>query len=145
MEKEVIKYTTEIDNRFWEMILKDIKPGHAYSYPEAMASIMQRAFSSQMLMGEEWFEVSASVLAGQFGWYRLKAKKFIDFCEEIGILSTKDTGRRRLARVVCLKIKKSSKPENLPVAASDAPDRPSVPQDRFNFSDSPRNEREGSL
>ena len=137
MEKDVIKYMTTIDNRFWESLLRGLKPGHVYSYPEALASIIQRAYSSKILMGDEWFEVSASVLAVQFGWYRLKTKKFIDFCVEIGILETRQTGKQRLARCVVLKIKNAIDANHSSQAVVHPTDDTALPPSRFNFSDKP--------
>lgn len=123
-EKEMIKYTANIDNRFWEHLLKGLSPGHAYSYAEALASLIQRSYSSVMVMDEQWIDISVSTLAPQLGWYRLKTKKFLDWCVDIGILERKSVKKQTFGRVLCLKIEKHSRHINLPQNDSDQSDRP---------------------
>lgn len=106
-DKGRIKYTISLDNRFWELLLRNTPKGkHSYSYPEALAALFQRQFSSRILMDEEWMDVSATQLSTLFGWYRQKSKDFISWCTEVGILESKRVNKRTYARVICMSIPK---------------------------------------
>lgn len=146
MQKETVKYTATIDNRFFENIISGIKTGkHVYTTSEALATMIQKAYNDMVLGNDEWTDVSAAVLGPRFGWYRLKAKKFIDLCEQAGIVETRESGKRRFARVICLKKEKPDDPKISPLPDFHPATLPAARPPRFNFSDTPRDDREGGM
>ena len=104
-------YVVTLDNRFWEKILDEARRNSSsgFSFSQALASLFQRSYSSIMLQGEPWIDVTLRTLSTQFGWYRVRTKKFLEWCEQAGIIEIQNIGKKTFARVVCLQIINVSK------------------------------------
>lgn len=103
-----VNYLIQLDNRFWEKILEEHgkNSSSGFNFSQGLASLFERSYSSIVLQDEPWIDVTLRTLSTQFGWYRLRTKKFLEWCEQYGILEMRNSGKRTFARIKCMSIKK---------------------------------------
>lgn len=100
-----IKWSVNINNIFMDGILGDISRNHVYNFGEALAYLLQKAYLSMVLHGEEWLKTTKNDLSATFHWYHVKTEQFISLSVSSGIFETKKEKRFTFIRFKGLEIK----------------------------------------